>query len=164
MVNMMGRLNPQYVQSSGETTPQAQLPEQFRTTPVATSPLSAQLTIAPVCYADYRRGPIVHRMERMQGYRINYTRPVIGMPVRRDGADGNPRPWTSAANRNERGPIRTGSYNDRWFQAGYPGFNLALSFKVPTLNTLPAGGTRSANRTPGLMNINAQANRLRRAT
>jgi hypothetical protein len=164
MPQSIGRLNPQYYQSSGETTPQAQLPEQFRTTPAATSPLKSPLAVAPVSYADYRRGPIVHRRERMQGYRINYSRGVIAMPVRRDGADGTPRPWVSAANRNERGPIREGSYNDRWFQAGYPGFNLGLSFKVPTLDTLPSGGKRSITETPGLISVASRTNILNRAS
>jgi hypothetical protein len=164
MPQSIGRLNPQYYQSSGETTPQAQLPEQFRTTPVATSPLANQLTIAPVSYANYRRGPVVQRRERMQGYRIGYRRVVIGMPVRRDGADGTPRPWNSAANRNERGPIRTGSYNDQLFQAGYPGFNLGLSFKVPTLNTAPSGGRRSITETPGLISVASRTNVLVRSS
>jgi hypothetical protein len=135
----IGRLNPQYYQSSGESTPQAQMPEQFVSNSPAESPLSDHLTVPYTSYHDFRKGPVVSRVERTNGMRTLYQRGMTRMPIMRLGADGQPVPWTSAANPVDQGPIRNSHFNDAWFQAGYPGFNLGLSFKVPTLNTTNAG-------------------------
>jgi hypothetical protein len=153
MAGNLGRLNPQYYQASGEATPQAQLPEQFVSNPVAESPLSDHLTVGYESYHDIRRCPAVSRVPRMNGIRNLYHRGTVNMPIRRIGADGIPYPWVSSAQRRDMGPIRNAHFNDGLFQAGYPGWNLGLSFKVPTLQTLAGGGTASASQTPAIMGI-----------
>jgi hypothetical protein len=162
----LGRLAPgnaQYFQSSGESTPQAQLPEQFVSNPVASSPISDHLSVAYESYHDIRRAPIVSRVERTVGMRTLYNRGMSRMPIRRLGADGQPIPWNSSMQPLNEGPIRNCHFNDALFQAGYPGFNLALSFKVPTLNTTQGGG-RSADYTPANINVSKTPSILRRAT
>jgi hypothetical protein len=150
MAGNLGRLNPQYYQASGVATPQAQLPEQFISNPVPPSPLSGHLCVGYEGSYDIRRAPVVTRVPRMNGMRTLYGRGVTRMPIRRLGADGQPVPWNSAAQPDDMGPIRNCHFNDALYQAGYPGFNLGLSFKVPTLNTTNAGsGMISA--TPSLM-------------
>jgi hypothetical protein len=146
----LGRLTPQYFQASGEATPQAQLPEQFVSNPVATSPLSGHLSVPYEGSYDIRRAPVVSRVPRMNGIRQVYSRGMTAMPIKRLGADGQPMPWNSSFQRNDMGPIRNGQYNDSLYQAGYPGFNLGLSFKVPTLQTTN-GGTGMISATPPLM-------------
>jgi hypothetical protein len=162
----LGRLTPgapQYFQASGESTPQAQLPEQFVSNPVASSPISDHLTIAYESYHDIRRAPVVSRVERTVGMRTLYNRGMSRMPIRRLGADGQPFPWNSNMQPMNEGPIRNCHFNDALFQAGYPGFNLGLSFKVPTLNTTN-GGARSAQNTPANINVSANPPIMRRAT
>jgi len=125
----LGRLQPQYFQASGEATPQAQLPEQFISNPVPPSGLSGHLSVAYESYHDIRRAPIVSRVPDMTGIWSIYKRAFTRMDIRRDGADGTPRPWISAANKNDMGPIRNAHFNNGLFRAGYPGYNLGLSFK-----------------------------------
>jgi hypothetical protein len=146
----LGRLQPQYFQASGEATPQAQLPEQFVSNPVPPSGLSGHLNVAYESYHDIRRAPIVSRVPNMTGIWHLYKRFFTQMDIRRDGADGSPRPWNSAANRADMGPIRNGHFNNGLFMAGYPGYNLGLSFKVPTLPTTNAG-TGMISSSPPLM-------------
>jgi hypothetical protein len=86
-----------------------------------------------------------------------YSRGTTRMPIRRLGADGKPIPWNSAAQPLNTGPIRNTHNNDALFQAGYPGFNLGLSFKVPTLNTTN-GGSGMVSATPSLMPNPGQQN------
>jgi hypothetical protein len=146
----LGRLNPQYYQASGEATAQAELPEQFISNAPATSPLASHLTVGYMSSWDVRRAPVVTRAERTTGMRYVYGRGTSRIPIRRLGADGQPIPWNSAAQPLNMGPIRNGQYNDALFQAGYPGFNLGISFKVPQLNTTNAG-SGMISPTPSLM-------------
>jgi hypothetical protein len=150
MAGNLGRLNPQYYQSSGESTPQAELPEQFVSNAPATSPLSSHLTVGYMDSWDIRRVPVVSRVERTVGMRTTYSRTTHRMPIRRQGADGQPTPWNSSAQPLLKGPIASTHNNDALFQAGYPGFNLGISFKVPTLNTTN-GGSGMISPTPSLM-------------
>ena len=155
----LGRLQPQYFQASGEVTPQAQLPEQFVSNPVPPSPIAGHLAVGYESYHDVKRAPIVTRVPRMNGIWHLYKRFFTQMDIRRDGADGTPRPWNSAANRADMGPIRNSHFNNGLFQAGYPGYNLGLSFKVQQLDTTNRGsGMITANpplmqsRNPGVRN------------
>lgn len=52
------------------------------------------------------------------------------MPIQRLGADGVPYPQDSAAQPNIFGLIHNAGFNYALYQAGYPGYNLGLSFKV----------------------------------
>lgn len=160
-----GRLNPntQYYQASGEATPQAQLPEQFVSNPVSESPLSGHLDFYTDSYNDYKRGPVVSRVPRMNGYRTLYARGMTKMPIQRLGADGQPYPWDSGFNRQDMGPIRNGLFNDALFQAGYPGFNLGLSFKAPQLQTQSSQMRPSATYAPRNINVTQRLQQVRRA-
>jgi hypothetical protein len=163
MQNTLGRLQPaQFYQASGEATPQAQLPEQFVSNPPPSSPLTSANAPPHAYWHDIRTRSYVQRMERTVGMRTVYARGMTRMPIRRDGADGTPRPWNSAANRNDMGTIRNCHFNDALFQAGYPGYNLALSFKVIGLNTLP-GRSRSADLTPANINVSNNTTLVQRA-
>jgi hypothetical protein len=48
--------------------------------------------------------------------------------------------WSSSFQPYLMGPIHDAGFDDALFQAGYPGFNLGLSFKVPVLPENPTGG------------------------
>ena len=133
----IGRLSPStpVYQVSGESTPSQKLPTKFKATPQPTSPLSSHLNVG----TDFTPGPlaqcVVRRWPRMKGFRRLYARGARRMPIQRLGADGSPLPWTSSFQPNDMGPIRNAGFNDALFQAGYPGFNLGLSFKVPGIKT-----------------------------
>jgi len=161
--NTLGRLQPaQYFQASGESTPQAKLPEQFVSTPQPASPIGSANMLPYENWHATNAMSYVDRHERMEGMRTLYQRGMTRMPIRRDGADGTPRPWNSAANRNDMGPIRNGHFNDALFQAGYPGYNLGLSFKVQNLNTINSG-QRSIDNTPANINVSNNPPLLQRA-
>lgn len=61
------------------------------------------------------------------------------MPVTADAAGAIANPFISAFQRMLHGPIVNGGFNDALYQAGYPGFNLGISFAVQTLETNNAG-------------------------
>lgn len=126
----------QFYQASGESTPQATLPEQYISNPAATSPISGHMKTPTDWMSQLpgRDAAVVRRWPRMVGMRYLYARGMTPMPIQALGADGIPRPWVSRAQPNNEGPIRNGGFNDALFQAGYPGFNLGLSFKVPTVS------------------------------
>lgn len=149
----LGRLNPQYYQSVGESTPQAQLPEQFVSNMPAESPLHGHLGVVVQSAWNPRDCPAVSRVPRQGGMRTLYHRGLERMPIKRNSADGPPLPWISAVQPDNMGPIRNCHFNDALFQAGYPGFNLGLSFKAPQLNTLSGNVTRPQVQAPAMMNI-----------
>lgn len=158
----LGRLDPQYYQASGEATPQAELPEQFRSNPVPPSPLAGHLTVGYMSSWDIRRAPVVSRVERTIGMRHLYVRGSEVMPVRNLGADGPAYPWNSGFQKQDISPIHNGHFNDALFQAGYPGFNLGLSFKVPNLQTQSAAATRPQVQAPVMVGLSQRLfNRLK---
>jgi hypothetical protein len=160
----LGRLTPgsQFYQSSGESTPEAKLPVKFITQPPAESPIAGHLpTAAGFTPHGPQAIPVVQRAERMVGMRYLYAFGHRSMPIQRLGADGPPNPWTSAFQRMLHGPIHDAGFNDALYQAGYGGFNLGLSFKVPTLPqnvTVPTRGVQKS------FNITQKLTRSRRAT
>jgi hypothetical protein len=154
----------QYFQASGEATQQAKLPEQFESHLLPGAALTGNQVYWADSVDDIRRAPIVDRRPRMRGIWHLYRRGMIRMPIQRIGADGRPFPWVSSYQPNDQGPIRNGGFNDALYQAGYPGFNLGLSFKVPTLDTAPSSGKRSITETPGLISVASRTNILNRAS
>lgn len=150
-----GGATQQYYQASGEATPQGKLPEKFQAQNVNASPLSGREPMPPdwVPYNSARRTMVVERAERMVGMRYLYSRKVQRQPYERVGQPGGqpPRPYISGYQPNNRGPIRNAGFNDALYQAGYPGFNLGLSFKVPTIQAPSGSRTRGNmdNRGPG---------------
>jgi hypothetical protein len=162
MMASMGRLAPgnQVYQSSGESTPAAKLPEKYISTPPPKSPLTTSLTPRVVAINPLT-APIVRRAPRMNGIRHLYNKGHRTMPIMRLGADGPPNPWTSSYQRESHGPIRNAGFNDALYQAGYPGYNLGLSFKVQTLPQNQTVPTRGFQKT---FNISQKLTRVRRAT
>lgn len=154
----------QRYQASGEATEQAEVPTKFQSNPPASSPISAHLA-TPTDHTSFVPGQpnaVVKRWPRMDGMRYLYARGMIAMPIHPNGTS-IPRPYISKYQRNSEGPIRNAGFNDRLYQAGYPGFNLGLSFKVPTVN-------RISNTTPGVKshtpkhNATTVLNRIRRSS
>lgn len=133
----IGRLSPStpVYQTSGESTPSEKLPEKFAATPMPTSPLVGQRPMVTEFMPDIKRAPVVQRAQRRIGMRYLYARGMVRQPIERLGNSVRPAPNISAFNRNSMGPTHDAGFNDALFQAGYPGFNLGLSFKVQTLPT-----------------------------
>ena len=104
-----------------------------------TSRINDSLAVPPDWNGNVKRQPIVQRAQRTIGMKYLYARGMRAMPVQQMGADGHPYPWNSSFNKNDQGPIRNGGFNDALFQAGYPGYNLGLSFKVPKLQETTTG-------------------------
>jgi hypothetical protein len=137
----IGRLSPSTPvwMTSGEATPSAELPKEFVSTPVATSPIASHLaTPTTFAAAPGQNSAVVRRWPRMNGMRYLYARGATPQPVGRLGMPGGieQRPRMSRYQPDDMGPIRNAGFNDALFQAGYPGFNLGLSFKVPSINSM----------------------------
>lgn len=133
----IGRLSPStpVYQTSGESTPSQKLPEKFAATPMPNSPLTTANPPVTEWYNDIKRAPIVSRVPRRGGMRYLYARGAVTQPINRLGNSVRPAPNISAFNTEEMGPIHDAGFNDRLYQAGYPGFNLGLSFKVQNIQT-----------------------------
>jgi len=152
---------------SGESAVQEKLPEKFKATPAPTSPIAGQLRFAAEWLPDIDRSPVVCRVPRMGGMRYLYARGAQRQPIERLGVPGGlpQRPWVSAYQPNDMGPIRDAGFYDRLFQGGYPGFNLGLSFKVQTIAPgSMAGAPRSImnRRGPGARHQSDAVNKSRR--
>jgi hypothetical protein len=108
--------------------------------PTSPSPISshAQVPSEPTRW----KAPIVFRGDRMVGIRHLYARGAVRQPISQlgTGPDLGIAVWSSDFQPDDMGPIRNAGFNDALFQAGYPGFNLALSFKVQKLPTNQTGG------------------------
>jgi hypothetical protein len=67
--------------------------------------------------------------------RYLYARGAVRQPISPlgTGPDLGQAVWSSDFQPDLMGPIHDAGFNDSLFQAGYPGFNLGLSFKVQTL-------------------------------
>lgn len=160
----MGRLTPQRGtwQASGEATPSATLPEKFVMTPPPDSPLCSNVIPASEPAGDIRRAPIVSRRERMNGMRYLYARGISRMPTHQATGDGGINVQVTNFNRNDMSPIHNAGFNDALYQAGYPGFNLGLSFRVPTLQKSVQGpGANMFMRRAALFNNN-KVNEMKR--
>lgn len=163
----LGRLGPkspqQYYNASGEATQQEEVPEEFVSGPVPNSPLSSQLRV-PLTYAAApgAQSSVVLRAPRMDGMRYLYRRGTTRQPINRLGSSAIPRPNISSYQTLDMGPIRNGGFNDALFQAGYPGFNLGLSFKVPSINTM--GGPRTNFTSPITVSQTRKVNQLSRSS
>lgn len=157
----LGRLQPgsQFVQASGEAT--EQLPVKYISNMPPPSPLQGFNPPPSSAYNDPHTVARVDRHERMNGMRYLYALGHQQVPVHRLGADGQPYPWTSGFQRDTHGPIHDAGFNDALYQAGYPGFNLGLSFKVPTLPQNQTVPTRGVHK---MVRISQKLIRVRRAT
>jgi hypothetical protein len=118
------------------------------------SPIASQCAI-PSEPTEWK-APVVMRGDRVVGMRYLYARGAVAQPISPlgTGPDIGIAVWSSDANPDFMGPIHDAGFNDALFQAGYPGFNLGLSFKVPSFQAReqktggPGGGNmrmRSSN-------------------
>lgn len=81
------------------------------------------------------KAPVVYRGNRTAGMRYLYAHGAVRQPISPlgTGPDLGQAVWSSDFQPDLIGPIHDAGFNDALFQAGYPGFNLGLSFKVPVL-------------------------------
>jgi hypothetical protein len=88
------------------------------------------------------KAPVVYRGQREVGMRYLYARGAVRQPISPlgTGPDIGNAVWSSDFQPDFMGPIHDAGFNDALFQAGYPGFNLGLSFKVPVLPENATGG------------------------
>lgn len=139
-------------QASGEATPSAPLPEQYVPSARASNMMHDSLRVPPDWNGNVKREPIVQRAQRTVGMKYLYASGATRMPINRVGADGVPYPFDSSFQPNLHGPIHNAGFNYALYQAGYPGYNLGLSFKVQQTvtpidgpgATMRGGGPKSA--------------------
>lgn len=87
------------------------------------------------------RSPVISAAQRVVGMRYLLARGAVTQPLQKLGV-GNRlgiAVWSSEF-QPKLASTHDAGFNDALFQAGYPGFNLGLSFKVPTLQTNATGG------------------------
>jgi hypothetical protein len=101
--------------------------------PVSASPVSGHMQV-PSEPTEWQ-APVVMRGQRRNGMRYLYARGAVRQPISPlgTGPDLGQAVWSSDFQPDLMGPIHDAGFNDSLFQAGYPGFNLGLSFKVQTL-------------------------------
>lgn len=91
---------------------------------------------------DIHRAPRVDHGQRTRGMRYLWAHGAVRQPISPlgTGPDVGQAVWSSSFQPDLIGPIHDAGFNDALFQAGYPGFNLGLSFKVQTLQENATGG------------------------
>jgi hypothetical protein len=114
--------------------------------PISASPIASQLATPsePVRW----KAPIVARGQRKDGMRYLWSRGAVRQPISvigTAGPDAGQAVWNSDFQPDFMGPIHDAGFNDALYQAGYPGFNLGLSFKVPQVQRQATGGPGYAN-------------------
>lgn len=124
--------------------------------PTSPSPISASMQV-PSEPTEWK-APVVYRGDRMVGIRHLYARGAVRQPISPlgTGPDVGIAVWSSDFQPDLMGPIKNAGFNDALFQAGYPGFNLGLSFKVmklPTNQTGGPGGGGMKMRSPNVRNV-----------
>lgn len=100
------------------------------------------------------KAPVVYRGNRTVGMRYLYAHGAVRQPISPlgTGPDLGQAVWSSDFQPDLIGPIHDAGFNDALFQAGYPGFNLGLSFKVQTLVEQTTGpGHNIRMRTPNVL-------------
>lgn len=160
----IGSRSSQVWNASGEATEQTKLPQEFHATPIPASPLTTGMQI-PTDHTSFVPGQpnaVVRRWPRMVGMRYLYAHGMTRMPIQHLGADGTPVPWDSAFQPNLHGPIHDAGFNDALFQAGYPGFNLGLSFKVPTVDRIAGRQAPNRHRLTAVHPASKQVGKIRR--
>lgn len=139
MAGLTGSRAAQVYASQGESTPAAKLPDKFKARNQRTDASPGIVTLIPpppdhLAFAPGQPCAVVRRWPRMVGMRYLYALQERAMPVTADAAGAIANPFISKFQPILHGPIVNGGFNDALFQAGYPGFNLGLSFAVQTLD------------------------------
>lgn len=90
---------------------------------------------------NIHRAPVVNHGQRTRGMRYLYAHGAQRQPVSPlgTGPDIGMGVWSSSF-QPDLISMHDAGFNDALFQAGYPGFNLGLSFKVQTLQENGTGG------------------------
>lgn len=130
----LGRLNntTPVVSAQGVATPQEKLPTDYKAMVRSDNQISATVRL-PSAYIRPDTTAVVNRAARRFGMRYLYARGMIRMPLQPGAASAVQRPYISGFQPDMQGPIHDAGFNDGLFQAGYPGFNLGLSFKVANI-------------------------------
>lgn len=108
--------------------------------PVSASPVSDHMRV-PAETVRWNAA-FVQRAQRRKGMRYLLARGAVRQPL---SAMGTPGPdlgqavWISEFQPNF-STLHDAGFNDALFQAGYPGFNLGLSFKVPQIDRRAGSG------------------------
>lgn len=134
-------------------------PAYYKTT--TPSPISSQLDIASE--ATTRYGMVVDRHERKAGMRYLYARGQVRQPISPlgTGPDLGNAVWSSEFQPDFQGITHDAGFNDALYEAGYPGYNLALSFKVAKLPVQATGPGHSMRMRSS--NIRTQVQKYRSA-
>lgn len=108
--------------------------------PVSPSPISSNMQV-PSEPTEWQ-APVVMRGQRRNGMRYLWALGGVRQPVSPlgTGPDVGVAVWSSEFQPDFVGIIHDAGFNDALFQAGYPGFNLGLSFKVQQLQQNATGG------------------------
>lgn len=122
---------------------------------VAWSPLSSQQNV-PTESVGWK-APVVYRGQRMTGMRYLYSRGGVRQPISQlgTGPDIGIATWNSDF-QPDQVSLHDAGFNDALFQAGYPGFNLGLSFKVPVLPQQVTGPGHNMHMKSSNVTINVQ--------
>lgn len=96
------------------------------------SPLGTKYPVPRDPAMSYLDAPVVKRGERTNGMRYLWAdiRQRMAIQTHGTGPDIGIGVWSSEFQPYQ-GSLRDYGFNDRLFEAGYPGFNLGLTFKVP---------------------------------
>jgi hypothetical protein len=87
------------------------------------------------------KAPVVRRAQRHVGMRYLLAHGALKVPLSTVGKPGKTSGvYSSGFQPLLVGPLHDAGFNDALFQAGYPGYNLGLSFKVPVLQENATGG------------------------
>lgn len=103
------------------------------------SPISAHMAVPSEAVG--RNGAVVMRGQRKAGMRYLWSRGSRRQPISPlgTGPDIGIATWDSAFQQDQVS-LHDAGFNDALFEAGYPGFNLGLSFKVPVSEKQSSGG------------------------
>jgi len=132
--------------SQGIGSPAERLPKKFQARNQVTDADPGLVTLDPpppdhLAFAPGQPCAVVRRWPRTVGMRYLYAFGHIRMKPRRDAAGGLSHPFISQFQTMFHGPIKNAGFNDALYQAGYPGFNLGLSFAVQTPKPPNSAGT-----------------------
>ena len=130
------------------------------------SPLSAY-NPPPRAAISNRTAPVVWRLQNMSGTRYLYVRGAVRMPLSQVGVPGpaiGNAVDSSIAQPMYQGFIHDAGFYDALYRAGYPGYNLGLTFKVEKLPVNKTGGPGFDMRMRSSMVQNKLTNTGRAAT
>lgn len=122
----------QQPQTAVSVAGQEEMVEPAQVKPVSASPISAAMQV-PSEPTEWK-APVVYRGQRKQGMRYLWSHGGVRQPISPlgTGPDIGVGVWSSSYQPDEVTQHNWGFY-DALFCAGYPGFNLGLSFKVAEL-------------------------------